>query len=357
MRQRLFKIILCMILMVSVFLSHSLVAVAADGEEDWPDVPGHFDGPYIFHGFLGRSVPISSDVYTVDDNTYFYTRSFSGDFTVGYLSLELQSGYSYDGTIKFLLTVPYSFSNLDALLSSYISISVLSCSGSGWVSYGRSALSRVAGSGSLAVEVTVQLNNYSVSTGVDVLIPIMVSVSGFARGESFTSPVTLDLGSPTASAYTNNLWEAAQAYDGSTVQYYIYEQTKLIEKNDKAAMEQQQQIADQQAEQSRQQHDEQLHGFQDDAYNGAVSSAGGTVNDYVAAEGELMDSQHQQINDYADQNFNTGLIANYTTAIASVSTWYTQIWMSFGDFKTVFTVILSLGIAAALIGLKRFGGG
>ena len=113
--------------------------------------------------------------------------------------------------------------------------------------------------------------------------------------------------------------------------------TNTLESISADEMAQRQEIADAQAEQSEKQHEDLKTGFQDDVFDSSVSSAGGSVDSYVKAEEELMNSQNKQINDYADQNFNTGLISNYMTAIASVSTWYTRIWMSFGDLKTVFT--------------------
>lgn len=352
MRQRLFKIMVCVILMVSVFLSHSLVAVAAD------DL-GKFDGTMSFV-FVNPRVVCNFNSYIPDSaSTGERLSAFaSGDFVIGYFVMELDAGHAYSGTLKFNYSSSFSIANTSDVWCTGFSLNGVSTSGPSWNSFSSGGYAAGVTVASTSCSAYLVLNNYSVSTTCNVYFPIMMSLNMYSVGTSVLSPVLVSVtGSGSVGNIAVDLYDAVQVSDGSTIQYYINEQTMIMEKNDKVMMQQQQQIADQQAEQSRQQHDEQLHGFQDDAYNGAVSSAGGTVNDYVAAEGELMDSQHQQINDYADQNFNTGLIANYTTAIASVSTWYTQIWMSFGDFKTVFTVILSLGIAAALIGLKRFGGG
>ena len=66
-----------------------------------------------------------------------------------------------------------------------------------------------------------------------------------------------------------------------------------------------------------------------------------------------MDAQQSQVVDYAATNFNTGLITTYMPAIAAVSGWYTQLWNSFGQFNGAFVAILSLGVAALIIGLRR----
>lgn len=119
--------------------------------------------------------------------------------------------------------------------------------------------------------------------------------------------------------------------------------------------EQQQQIAEQQESAAQERQEEIVGGFSDDGYDNNVSGANDEVNNYLDAESNLVSDQMGNVNSYIDDNFDTGLLTNYAPAIASVSTWYSQIWGSFGNLSTVFVVVLALGLASMIIGIKGRG--
>lgn len=356
MQKCVFRSFVLVILAISIFLTHSITAYAV---ERYPIVSlgtprfvklddNHFDPGYL------------PAYYTYRLYIPFWL-SNSGYSDALFVSGRFQLRYSFDFTFfKTQATSSTSSASvsiigagIQGLDSQYYTYGQSGTPVTKWDSY----LSSSAGVGSAnGVTTTVSADFYASLFDALVALP--------QPGASwFYAYIDFAITSPAVAYYSWNLGapNVAVGYMALTAsserKYTDYSPiTNTLESISADEMAQRQEIADAQAEQSEKQHEDLKTGFQDDVFDSSVSSAGGSVDSYVKAEEELMNSQNKQINDYADQNFNTGLISNYMTAIASVSTWYTRIWMSFGDLKTVFTVILSLGIAAMIIGLRRFGG-
>lgn len=346
MRRKFFKIIIAVILMVSVFLCNSLVVMAADGDDEWPEVPGHFDGSYVFRGY-NSYVVIGGSAFSFDGQ--YVWRFFSDDFVIGYFAIEFQPGYSYDGHINFDLSASFAF--YDGNPAEYVSLNIVSSSGTNWSVYGGSAYGH---SSATSIPVTVTFNNYSVSTGTTVLIPIMASFNGMTRDVTASSIVAY-VSSVSVSGFSNDLWEAAQVYDGSTVQYYIYEQTKIIEANNKAEMEQQQQIANQQAEQSRQQHEDLKTGYDTSGINSIQQNQQAQLDAYQDQQDQVINNAYDQIGAFTDEAFSTSSISAYATSFAFVGLLFNKLWSSFGNFTTVLVLMLSLGVAGFILQIRKGG--
>lgn len=353
MRQKLFKIIVAVILVVSVFLCNSLVVLASEDDEEWPEVPGKFNGSITFGGSSGRMVACSGDaVYAPDSGDLYTDRYYSATYLLGFAVLDLQPGYSYDGYLRFSLSLPYHFSNTSGLTNSYFSASISDSSGSGWSSFGSSSYVSSM-SGAVSLNAYVVLNNYSVSTGVNARFPIYVSISGMTRSRNADlSSVAIICDSPPFPGITNDLWEAAQVNDGSTAQYYIYEQTKLIEKNDKAAMEQQQQIADQQAEQSRQQHENLVNGYDNSSNNTMLEEKNQQLTDLEDLQNSAFDSANAGVMDY-QSNYDVTPFVNLAPSFALIQVWFTLLWNGIGPFSPVLAVSLALCVAGYILKIKH----
>lgn len=118
---------------------------------------------------------------------------------------------------------------------------------------------------------------------------------------------------------------------------------------------QQQQIADQQAQQSQQQHEDLKNGFTDNTYNNNVSNAGSQVDSYIDLEHNLLEQQNQQMSDYADTAFNLNTLSPYINAIALTSTFFTWIWNGYGEMSVVFVIVLAIGVACLILGIRKRG--
>lgn len=141
----------------------------------------------------------------------------------------------------------------------------------------------------------------------------------------------------------------------SDVYYMGEQQMQQQQQISQQEMQQQQQIANQQSQQSAQQHEDLKNGFQDDTYNSNVSNAGNTVDSYISIESDLMQSQNQALSNYTDTAFDVNTMSPYLNAIAMCSTWYTWIWNAFGEFSVGFVVVLAVGVACLIIGIRKRG--
>lgn len=117
-------------------------------------------------------------------------------------------------------------------------------------------------------------------------------------------------------------------------------------------MDQQQQIANAQASQSAQEHDDTINGYDSSGFNDSQTSLDDSMGEYESQQAVLIDDSYKSLNSYQDDNFNLTPVASYTTAIAAVSSIYSQLWVSFGKFNVVFVVTLSLGVVCLLLKMR-----
>lgn len=365
MKSKLYRVILGIVLVVAIFLSHSQVVRAAGDDEDWPEVPGHYDQPYTFRSYGNVTVTSVSNVFIYPDGTVsYFLNNFSNELCIGYFVLSFDPGYSYDGHMQVMLDIPYVYPNTVNLIRSSCSLS-LSCittTGDGWVTYGDSSYSY--DTNSFTIHASLNLNNFSVSTGTVVTFPINCLLFGQTAAESLkTSGSAVSLYPGTASSWVNDMWEAAQAFDGSTTQYYLYEQTKIIEKNHSEQMEQQisiaqqemkqqQEIAAAQASQSAEQHENLVNGYDNTANNAMLQDKGNQLAAYEASQDAAFDSGQKYVTDFSSQ-YSTSAFTSLSPSFILLSGWFNRLWSGLGNFTSILTVALVLCVAGYILKIKH----
>lgn len=329
MKQRLIKCVVCACLAVSVFLCSGGTALAEDYDVQL-DVSS------------GGAFRVDFAVDNISDATSIYSVG-TLDCRFSY-SVDLAGGYIYNGYLSRLITIIPDYSNSSVSYSNYIFKDIVVPSPLDGVTV-TFRLESVRYD-SLAFYIYLNFDDVYIR---DTRTLHGISVLSFEQQATFASSVHASLVSYgcSVSVAGDTLGHLDASLPGDV------NLGGVVSDNAQQQMQQQQQIAQQQQQQSAQQHEDMKTGFQDDTYNSHVSSAGSQIDSYISQESALMDQQQNRVQDFAADNFNTGLINTYMPAIAAVSGWYTQLWNSFGQFNGAFVAILSLGVAALIIGLRR----
>lgn len=351
MKQRLIKVIVCACLAVSVFLCSGGTALARPiTDEDFTgSVTVHGEGwIYLDNVSLGNISPGSS--------TYSSYGKVSGsnNYFVRFNGLEVGRTYSGYVTISMTLEQEYPHTTGNVTWSNY---SVSAREVSDWDGISMSVFTFMTQSASNKTStkgyINIYFNNWYNDIGttfdygfvLDVEHAFYTNDGSLAYGEYLYANGGVDW----AGTLFQRLPEGGSQLELDAIQ----DQSAMQQQISQQQMQQHQQIANQQSQQSAQQHEDLKSGFTDDTYNSHVSSAGSQIDSYISQESALMDQQQNRVQDFAADNFNTGLINAYMPAIAAVSGWYTQLWNAFGQFNGAFVAILSLGVAALIIGLRR----
>lgn len=349
-KQRLSKVIWCIALAISVFLHSSVISLGASEVQP----TDYFPQLDLTSEWIQMRL---QDTFTSESGGVI--GSLRGSCIVN-MSVYLEGGYVYTGEVTRVVTYTLNGGSNDILGNgslSYVSVPSIEFFG-GDSTVRASALYSWVSSEVINVFYRINFNNYYVpysctyQTNCNVAFDASIigaSDSGIFNHSYYVSSNAED----TAGFLSRYLYGDV---DDANAIYNIGDQiTNNQQIINQEQMQQQQQIADQQFQQSAQQHENLVNGFTDDTYNNNVSNAGNTVDSYISVESELMQSQHNQVNSYIDSNFDTGLINGYLPAVTACATWYSRIWQSFGNLNTAFVVVLSLGVAALVIGLRRKG--
>lgn len=346
MRRGFFKIIVCIVVAISVFFSHSLIAQAAD------DL-GYFDGSMTFVGLSGLTCSYVSAIGTQVTNPTLY-KTASGDLLLGYFVAEFEQGHVYNGYLQFDIPVSYAASATGA---SYFRISFGSVyqSGDGWYSFTRSAFNSSSESGSASVTAFIGFNNLVISATANYRIPVYLHVDSFSMGTNQNADTFLSLYPSRTSDITNVLYDDLIAGDdagGDSVQNYIYNQTQIIEKNDQAAMQQQQQIADQQAEQSRQQHEDLVSGYDNSANNNMLQDKDNQLQQMESLQDQAFVNANTGVTDF-QSNYDTSVFQQLAPSFMMVSLWFNELWSGMGSFSVILSISLVLCVAGYILKLRR----
>lgn len=378
MRQRLIKAIFCFALVISVFFCTHSVAFADDTDiisdsnvsvvseisvnateielvSSYSELPDYYyQGASLLKtrtsfGFIYWSNQVGNSL-----KQYEARGSYEMNVPIIF-QFSVETGHTYNGQIQFPLTMemrnlepdkyPYQWSTLslsgmtqesiyDGITVSYYDI--LTPGGA-------------TTTPSVTLWVAISFNNFQPTFTGDCYINAMFEIRGSMRlnyaladTSTYCPSAILDCSVPTD--YVGDLFDyPTQAIVDSTGTL-ITEQTII-----------QQQIADQQAQQSAQQHEDLKEGFTDNTYNNNVSNAGSQVDSYIDIEHNLLEQQNQQMSEYADTAFNLNTISPYINAIAMTSTFFTWIWNGYGELNVVFVIVLAIGVACLILGIRRRG--
>lgn len=210
----------------------------------------------------------------------------------------------------------------------------------------------------------VRYNNFSVSTGTSFGVPIYVECDAYTRSlGGYQSGVMLELQPAFVSLYRNDIWEAAQVYDGSTTQYYINEQTTVIKEQhneqmqqqieiNQQQMQQQQEIAAAQASQSAKQHEQAINGYDNEANNAMLQDKGSQLAAYEASQGAAFDTGQKYVMDFST-NYSTSAFHNLSPSFILLSGWFNRLWSSLGNFTSILAVALVLCVAGYILKIKH----
>lgn len=347
-KQRLYKVICCVALSVSVFLCNFTVSLADDSWTSISDSDIQFTSPYGFFidSFTVWDDALSGDyqatvqrvVYPVQINAWPY---LSGSVIIA-CPLELWIESSTSDTSKYC-----SFNVTDfGMMADYegVTVSSLRAVHGPWWCYVGQTQTRY-------VEIVLEFDGsarYTYPSSFAFYIDVTCyRTESDRRGWVTPKDASLNANSLMWSSVGNTLYSGF----GDVADRIIANQNQVSTNE----MQQQQQIANLQSQQSAQQHEDLKNGFKDDTYTSNVSNAGNTVDNYISLESDLMQSQNQALSDYVDSAFNANTMSPYVNAIAMVSTWYTWIWNAFGEFNVGFVVALAVGVACLIIGIRKRG--
>lgn len=371
MKQRLIKVIVCACLAVSVFLCSGGVAMADDTAVSSDDLVAYIDTQESLQTF--DLIPLANleeddyvggalfQVLSQRGSMYFQFKSdansrshYLGAYTVPvYLTIgfQVERGHTYSGSV---LVTGHTVVSMDDNYTTNIGSSDFHISSFVFNGYDETSpesvdvsIYPVLVSGTQAdYTINVNFNNYQSTYDGYVYINLTLHFNLSTSIYNSTTPWWIQRSIGVVNSHATDWAGTLKDYATDAI---VDSDGSLI----KNQTIQQQQIANQQSQQSAQQHEDMKTGFQDDTYNSHVSSAGSQIDSYISQESALMDQQQNRVQDFAADNFNTGLINTYMPAIAAVSGWYTQLWNAFGQFNGAFVAILSLGVAALIIGLRR----
>lgn len=94
-------------------------------------------------------------------------------------------------------------------------------------------------------------------------------------------------------------------------------------------------------------------GFDKSGFDSSQQALDNNVNSYAEQEEQLIDDSAGKVSAFTDTAMNTNSLIPFVSTIAMVSTWYTQIFNSFGSLNIVLVAGLAMGIAAIIIGLEK----
>lgn len=370
-KRRLLQLFVLMAVVVSVFFASSVPVLAAD-EDMSLDLLSNLDVSF-------SSSPISCVMSCIGSSYYDITNKYDKITKTAFegaaglnakITNNNSSGVYINGTFSvYVNAYRYDNSSTSAFLNEGCVIdSVVSCSGSGWSMSFVPSVTQIGTSSSKIGTLVLSFSDFYLAPGTsfefgtcDVyfaayLVTNSTSSTWLSDYLVFTSfsgdfltDATVALSPSGEAAYiVDSITGAINSIDSGTGNIVTSQQQ--IAAADAARQES---IAAAQSSQSAQQHEDLKSGFEDNSYNNQVSSASDAVDDYLVSESDLLDSQKSQINDYVDSSFNVNSLSPFLPSIVAVSTWFSQIWVSFGNLNTAFVVILSLGFASFLIGLTR----
>lgn len=369
MRQRLFKAISCIALMVSVFFCNPLNVLADDsfggdivvegvsqeydlstlaelGPNDYTGVTSiHTQTSYAFYEWSNRNL---GDPF---ENFEHFT-NFTVDVPVNF-RLDVERGHTYSGQVYFQLHVTfpdpstsqfvwrYSFVGLGGFeqQSLYDGITV---SYYGFVNFGT-----VMNSGTCDVMLCVTFDNYqptftgtlNVNSSFELVGSLQTMKS--PSGQNYAGIPRLYCPCSVSSDW------AGELYDYSTD--VIVDSDGSLIKNQTI---QQQQIANQQSQQSAQQHDNLVNGYDNAANDNMLADKNSVLKGFEQQQDQAMSDGQQYVADFS-ANYDTAPLQAMAPAFMMISTWFNDLWGGMGNFSTVLIVGLMLCVAGYILKLKH----
>lgn len=339
MRQRLFKAVCCIALMVSVFLVSFSTAFA--DELDIND----YDPDFSSGDNVTRNVIIT--------NTYS-NRAVGEAYISNYCQFVLKGGFVYTGrlSVKFgLVCNPASF--VGGYTTNAIDYSVTCSSPEVGVAYRLDA----SDNDEYAIYADLSFNGFYCESD----LPITASLSMFlqcAGDVSNVSSVTYFLGTVTllsAGDYVSSDWTASLPSDynvGGVITDAANQQMQQQSQISQQEMQQQQQIANQQSQQSAQQHENLVSGYDNAANDSMLADKGSVLQGFEQQQDQAISSGQQHVADFSAQ-YDTAIFATMAPSFALVSTMFNTLWNGMGQFSTVLIIGLVLCVAGYILKLKH----
>lgn len=331
MRQRLFKVISCIALMVSVFLFSSGTVLASDYDVQFG----------LSTNTSTYLVDFAMDNMLSDNATSLYA---VGNVAVPIrYALELEGGYVYNG--KLMRRVTFTPSGQSSTVS-YGGLTVRDVSIP-------TPLDGVSISFQFAHTNPEQMDIYIYFR--DVYVPYDINLQG-------TFVVTLTercaIAEGTSVSYASYILNASFAADTAGIlDASLPSEVNLggvVSGSAQEQMQQQQQIANQQSQQSAQQHENLVNGFDNSAIVNSNQNLSDQLGAYEAVESDLVGSAKDAISNITmDSPFT---VAPLASAFSLVSTVLSAIFNSLGLYGVIVTFALTLTFVLMLIGYTRFMG-
>lgn len=355
----------------NVFMRKTLVVLAvflllpsysfADDLNDDP-VPyandlGYFDGSYVFGQTASSNLYLPSVSSPLSSNeTKYY--SFAGEREVfaGYLTCEFESGHTYSGIISFSLPFTVMAGNY---ISDFRSGSVSFSSHQSL--YGGSVEVFVVGNPSVtysnlpysgAFQVRYSFYNFTPNATSDYRFPLYIDVAGTGITSTYPGIFSYTLGFSSPSSYTCGLYDDVLISDGGSVQWFVDQQTTIIQEDNQAMMQQQESIANAQASQSAQQHEELVSGWDSSASDSMLQSKSDQLASYESQQDSAFNTGQEYVSDFAS-NYDTSNLNDLKSSFVLLSGWYTSIWNGMGNFSVILAVALVLCVAGYVLKLRK----
>lgn len=347
MRQRLFKIILCVILMVSVFLSHSFVARA-----DTADVGIVFATPffqeldsfqyspnYHAHTYLYRVIL----PFHFNDNSVRpyvegrFTSTFSFNFNVRKIANSSVSyTYALDIADFGILGIDSQYYNLSFSRRPLHFQRVFSTESVGTYPI------------SISSDMVINFFDFPVSTRSLSADYWFVYVDFYVHaGDASRNYYSFSLSDLSFSGVSQNVFSSSDRLYSDSAPI-----VSSIDSNAQKQMEQQQQIADQQAEQSKKQHDELVGGYDSSSNDAMLSDKNQQLLDYEAKQDAAFDSANAGVMDF-QQHYDTSVFVNLAPSFALISIWFNSLWGGMGSYSVVLVISLALCVAGYILKIKH----